>query len=86
MYGISTYIYHKDQPNVGKYTGPKSYGIFNDPSLHTFVFLFAPFLVVPCARNQKWITIIYPKFLDPPGSIMEAFMENLPKFIVTSTW
>ena len=22
MYGISTYIYHKDQPNVGKYTSP----------------------------------------------------------------
>ena len=22
MYGISTYIYHKNQPNVGKYTSP----------------------------------------------------------------
>ena len=22
MYGIFTYIYHKNQPNVGKYTSP----------------------------------------------------------------
>ena len=22
MYGIFTYIYHKNQPNVGKYTNP----------------------------------------------------------------
>ena len=27
MYGIFTYIYHKDQPNVGKYTIHGSYGI-----------------------------------------------------------
>ena len=28
MYGIFTYIYHKNQPNVGKYTIHGSYGIF----------------------------------------------------------
>ena len=27
MYGIYTYIYHKNQPNVGKYTLHGSYGI-----------------------------------------------------------
>ena len=27
MYGISTYIYHKNQPNVGKYTIHGSYGL-----------------------------------------------------------
>ena len=27
MYGIFTYIYHKNQPNVGKYTIHGSYGI-----------------------------------------------------------
>ena len=26
MYGIFTYIYHKNQPNVGKYTIHGSYG------------------------------------------------------------
>ena len=26
MYGIFSYIYHKDQPNVGKYTIHGSYG------------------------------------------------------------
>ena len=27
MYGIFTYIYHRNQPNVGKYTIHGSYGI-----------------------------------------------------------
>ena len=27
MYGIFTYIYHKNQPNVGKYTIHGSYGL-----------------------------------------------------------
>ena len=31
MYGIFTYIYHKNQPNVGKYTIHGSYG-----NLHQF--------------------------------------------------
>ena len=29
MYGIFAYIYHKDQPNVGKYTIHGSYGIYS---------------------------------------------------------
>ena len=29
MYGIHTYIYHKHQPNVGKYTIHGSYGLYN---------------------------------------------------------
>ena len=29
MYGIFTYIYHKNQPNVGKYTIHGSYGYRN---------------------------------------------------------
>ena len=28
MYGVYTYIYHKDQPNVGKYTIHGSYGVY----------------------------------------------------------
>ena len=28
MYGIFTYIYHKNQPNVGKYTSHGSYGLY----------------------------------------------------------
>ena len=28
MYGIFTYIYHKHQPNVGKYTIHGSYGVY----------------------------------------------------------
>ena len=34
MYGIFTYIHHKNQPNVGKYIIHGSYGIF------IFLFLF----------------------------------------------
>ena len=30
MYGIYTYIYHKNQPNVGKYTKHGSYGLDRD--------------------------------------------------------
>ncbi len=30
MYGIFTYIYHKNQPNVGKYTIHGSYGLLPD--------------------------------------------------------
>ena len=30
MYGIFTYIYHKNQPNVGKYTIHGSYGSYMD--------------------------------------------------------
>jgi len=35
MYGIFTYIYHRNEPNVGKYTIHGWYGIWNDidPSL-----------------------------------------------------
>ena len=29
MYGIVTYIYHKSQPNVGKYTRHGWYGVLN---------------------------------------------------------
>ena len=37
MYGIFTYIYHKNQPNVGKYTIHGSYGNgrSNQNSRHT---------------------------------------------------
>ena len=31
MYGIFTYIYHKNQPNVGKYTIHGSYGLYYFP-------------------------------------------------------
>ena len=36
MYGIFTYIYHKNQPNVGKYTIHGSYGYCNT-KLNQFV-------------------------------------------------
>ena len=34
MYGILTYIYHKNQPNVGKYTIHGSYGHQGVPLQH----------------------------------------------------
>ena len=33
MYGISTHTYHKNQPNVGKYTIHGSYGLFSEALL-----------------------------------------------------
>ena len=33
MYGISTYVYHKSQPNVGKYTMHGSYGLLHTQGL-----------------------------------------------------
>ena len=35
MYGIYTYIYHKNQPNVGKYTIHGSYGVYFNIILHS---------------------------------------------------
>ena len=42
MYGIFTYIYHKNQPNVGKYTIHGSYGLH-----HCFLWM-----------HLLWITVI----------------------------
>jgi len=36
MYGIFTYIYHKNQPNVGKYTIHGWYGITQSAGCHPF--------------------------------------------------
>ena len=34
MYGIFTYIYHKNQPNVAKYTIHGSYEVFEKTTEH----------------------------------------------------
>ena len=39
MYGIFTYIYHGNQPNVGKYTIHGSYGVGCEPKTWCFFFL-----------------------------------------------
>ena len=43
MYGIFTYIYHKNQPNVGKYTIHGSYGI----SLFIFFWILSEIFQIP---------------------------------------
>ena len=55
MYGIFTYIYHTNQPNVGKYTIPGSYGIviFMSPKTWWFIHLQQPgFLNVSNKRSH----------------------------------
>ena len=49
MYGIFTYIYHKYQPNVGKYTIHGSYGLASSER-HLAVHC----LVVPPSRDPSW--------------------------------
>ena len=39
MYGIYTYIYHKNQPNVGKYTSPMDPQGSNKTNLKTSAWL-----------------------------------------------
>ena len=41
MYGIFTYIYHKNQPNVGIYTIHGSYGLDHSTTFSVSVYLFA---------------------------------------------
>ena len=48
MYGIFTYIYHKYQPNVGKYTIHGSYGLVSSER-HLAVHC----LVVPPSRDPS---------------------------------
>ena len=38
MYGIFTYIYHNNQPNVGKYTIHGSYGLYIVPHNGLFIY------------------------------------------------
>ena len=61
MYGILTYIYHKNQPNVGKYTIHRSYGYcfnFINITLHLF---FVQVLVFLYLYHPHWGS----RFLDP---------------------
>jgi len=69
MYGIFTYIYHKNQPNVGKYTIHGSYGIFKlekNQGLQLFIsgsqmaevfdkgFWIQVFITIILAENLWW--------------------------------
>ena len=54
MYGIYTYIYHKKQPNVGKYTIHGSYG--NVFALLDFVLFFF--------RSVPSLKLTYPLKMD----------------------
>ena len=40
MYGIFTYIYHTNQPNVGKYASPMDgMGLDTNPDFHALIYL-----------------------------------------------
>ena len=55
MYGIFTYIYHKNQPNVGKYTIHGSYGCDRAGVKSSAVFSFSrEFLPNLPHVNLKW--------------------------------
>ena len=59
MYGIFTYIYHKNQQHVGKYTIHESYGKERCQFL-AFV-EFVCFLIIDPTKG--FITIFYPTIL-----------------------
>ena len=44
MYGIVTYIYHKSQPNVGKYTRHGWYGVLNRQNRRLFLGWVFPYI------------------------------------------
>ena len=52
MYGVSTYIYHKNQLNVAKYTIHGSYGS-QDPPFFTQVWSFGP--VGPGSKSESMV-------------------------------
>ena len=56
MYGIFTYIYHKNQPNVGNYTVPYMDGMGNvkGASMYDFYIIF-PAKGTQGFSRQKWI-------------------------------
>ena len=52
MYGIFTYIYHENQPNVGKYTIHGWYGIYCTP------------LVMMCQRFDHSALFFWAEWMD----------------------
>ena len=51
MYGIFTYVYHQNQPNVGKYTIHGWYGLY----FHIFPTLRIQISHLPCFHVGKHI-------------------------------
>ena len=58
MYGIFTYIYHKNQPNVGKYTIHGSYGYYEVSStLFLMMYTVQLFLFIHFTRLVQKFTV-----------------------------
>ena len=71
MYGIFTYIYHTNQPNVGKYTIHGSYGLQIFMPLHVEVAdLLHVFFCFHFPRYSLWTSRLNPNYPKPvPESI-----------------
>ena len=52
MYGIYTYIYHKNQPNVGKYTLPM------DPMGHEWLIFIGTYTVPPIGSEKGMVLMV----------------------------
>ena len=65
MYGIFTYIYHKNQPNVGEYTIHGSYEIGNCFFLLGYVFVcwVGPVGIWHCQRCFRYDMFVWNEFL-----------------------
>ena len=50
--GIYTYIYHKNQPNVGKYTGPM------DPMGHEWLIFIGTYTVPPIGSEKGMVLMV----------------------------
>ena len=54
MYGIFTYIYHENQPNVGKYTIHGSYGYMLHQYNTPIVRLLCPYVCIHYMHYIPW--------------------------------
>ena len=55
MYGIFTYIYHQNQPNVGNYAIHGSYGLLYDTK--TYIYIYAAIMVAICIMYIIYLNI-----------------------------
>ena len=70
IYGIFTYIYHKNRPNVGQYTIHGSYGV-----ICIYIFHGSFSLTREKFYTRSWVT--FPKVRD---RLIEPRLGRLPKF------
>ena len=63
MYGKYTYIYYKDQPNLGKYAIHGSYGIYNQSTVYIYIFMF---FLIPYPSSDAQHTKKHEQTCCPP--------------------